>query len=388
MAKRIAVLGGGPIGIETALLLSRRGHDVVVYERGAPGAHVARWSHVRLFTPWEMNRSPWGEAAIQAAGGELLDGYPTGGEYLRSYLRPLTEATELRGRVRPLTEVVGVARRDAFKGEHIGSAERDAGPFLLALQTPDGAEWAEAEIVIDSTGVYQRPRAMGPRGLPAIGEQAAGGAIERWIPDVLDRDRDHYAARTTVVVGDGYSAVTTVHLLHELHLEEPRTRVVWLRAGTDAPYTIDPEDPLPQRVEIAEFGNRAAAGGVEGVTAVGGVMVRGVVSTGDRWQVDVGDEVFDVDRIVSNTGYRPDWDLTRELQVHHCWASEGPMKLAATLLASAGADCLDQVMPGIDTMRSPEPGFWVLGAKSYGRNSNFLLRVGLEQAEALADELG
>ncbi len=30
-------------------------------------------------------------------------------------------------------------------------------------------------------------------------------------------------------------------------------------------------------------------------------------------------------------------------------------------------------------MRNPEPGFFIIGAKSYGRDSRFLIHLGLEQ---------
>jgi hypothetical protein len=30
-------------------------------------------------------------------------------------------------------------------------------------------------------------------------------------------------------------------------------------------------------------------------------------------------------------------------------------------------------------LTNPEPGFFILGAKSYGRNNTFLMRVGWEQ---------
>ena len=43
------------------------------------------------------------------------------------------------------------------------------------------------------------------------------------------------------------------------------------------------------------------------------------------------------------------------------------------------ADCLTQEPKGPDVMRNPEPGFFILGAKSYGRNSHFLIHLGLEQ---------
>lgn len=70
------------------------------------------------------------------------------------------------------------------------------------------------------------------------------------------------------------------------------------------------------------------------------------------------------------------------------------MKLAASLLAArvaasssgdgaAAGDCLAQAKPGPDLLRTPEPRFFVVGAKSYGRNSAFLLTLGHAQVEAV-----
>ena len=78
-------------------------------------------------------------------------------------------------------------------------------------------------------------------------------------------------------------------------------------------------------------------------------------------------------------GYTPCGELYRELQVHECYASLGPMALAAALLKHAGGDCLAVPPQGAAALRNPEPNFYLLGAKSYGRNSGFLLRTGFEQ---------
>jgi hypothetical protein len=86
-----------------------------------------------------------------------------------------------------------------------------------------------------------------------------------------------------------------------------------------------------------------------------------------------------VDRIIANVGYTPDTSLYRELQVHECYASLGPMKLATALLKQGNVDCLQVSPGGPDSLGNPEPNFWILGAKSYGRNSNFLLRTGFDQ---------
>ena len=86
-----------------------------------------------------------------------------------------------------------------------------------------------------------------------------------------------------------------------------------------------------------------------------------------------------VDRVVANVGFMPDSILSRELQVQECPASQGPTGVAAALAKQAGADCLTTAPCGPAALKTTEPNFYVLGAKSYGRNSHFLLRNGFEQ---------
>jgi hypothetical protein len=95
------------------------------------------------------------------------------------------------------------------------------------------------------------------------------------------------------------------------------------------------------------------------------------------------ERTWEADRVIANVGFTPDTDLYRELQVHECYASLGPMGLAAALLQHAGGDCLAVPGQGAATLRCPEPNFYILGAKSYGRNSTFLLRTGFEQVRAV-----
>jgi hypothetical protein len=98
---------------------------------------------------------------------------------------------------------------------------------------------------------------------------------------------------------------------------------------------------------------------------------------------------IEVDRILSLTGYVGDHKLYRQLQVHECYATSGPMKLAAALLgAGSGGGCLDQTTHGAETLVNPEPGFFLLGSKSYGRNTTFLMRVGWQQVDEVFDLLG
>ena len=94
-----------------------------------------------------------------------------------------------------------------------------------------------------------------------------------------------------------------------------------------------------------------------------------------------------VDRIIANVGYRPDRSIYEELHVHECYATQGPIKLAAKLLGETSGDCLAQMSYGGDVLKNPEPNFFILGSKSYGRNSNFLLKVGIEQVRDVLTHL-
>ena len=64
------------------------------------------------------------------------------------------------------------------------------------------------------------------------------------------------------------------------------------------------------------------------------------------------------------------------------------MKFAAALLASSSVDCLTETGHGAATLENPEPNFFILGEKSYGRNTNFLMRVGWEQVDDVFSLLG
>ena len=68
--KRIAIVGAGPVGLEAALYGATRGHDVALYERGRIAEHVRQWAHVKLFSPFEINRSPLGLQALREQGLE------------------------------------------------------------------------------------------------------------------------------------------------------------------------------------------------------------------------------------------------------------------------------------------------------------------------------
>jgi hypothetical protein len=383
---RIAILGAGPTGLEAALAAAEAGHPFTLYEAAPTVAgNVRAWGHVRLFTPWEMNVSPRMRRHLEAAGGEVPSGSecPTGNDLAVRLLEPLAALPEIAPNLQLGVRVLGIGREGLLKHEEIATPERGRHPFRLLLTDASGREWTEgADVVIDATGTWGNPNSLGDGGIPAPGERAFADGIRRDIPD-LTAERDDWAGRTVLLAGSGHSAQTAVRALAELAQEAPGTRVIWALRNPEPSWGTHDGDPLPARAALAASAAGLAGGASTAVEARRGVVVEAVAKSDGRFEVTLrngaGPERIAVDRILALTGAVGDHALYRQLQVHECYATCGPIKLAAALLGSGNADCLTQTTHGADTLANPEPSFFILGAKSYGRNNTFLMRIGWEQ---------
>lgn len=390
---RMAVLGAGPVGLEAALAAVERGYDVRVYESGSrPAANVRAWGHVRLFTPWRMNLSPRMRAALEDSGAVPdVDGdeTPTGHELADAVFDRLWATEPLRDGLRCGVRVAAVGRENTLKHEEIGTPVRGSRPFRLLLRASEGGrEWVEhADVVLDCTGKYGHPNTLGDGGIPAPGEATLADRIHRAIPDP-QREAGAWEDRTVLLAGAGHSAQTAALTLAGLAERRPATRVVWAVRREAPDWGAVPDDSLPVRAALTRDARALAGGASPAVEAVEGAVVDALEDDGGRTTVTLrhvdgtrGRVV--VDRILSLTGGVGDHGIYRQLQVHECYATSGPMKLSAALLGASSADCLEQESHGADTLVNPEPGFFLLGDKSYGRNNTFLMRTGWAQVDEI-----
>lgn len=388
---KIAILGAGPVGLETALYARFLGYDVVIYERGRIAEHVQQWGHVPMFSPFGMNRSPLGLAALLAQDETYAppgdDALLTGAEYFERYLRPLAESDLLVDSLRLGHEVLSIGRENFLKGELPGREERGEFDFRLLVRDASGQEIIEhADVMIDTSGVFGQANWLGCAGIPAPGERALRDAIDYRLPDILGSEREHFAGQHTLVIGAGFSAATNIVALTRLALEAPGTRITWITrrepsGGNSGPITVIDNDRLGGRKTLALQANAACAAD-DGVDYWPLTDIESVRREGGQFVVEVSGQhegTFLFDRILANVGFRPDNRVYEELQIHQCYASDGPMKLAASLQGQSPIDCLEQTSAGPPSLLNPEPNFYILGAKSYGRNSAFLISLGLQQ---------
>lgn len=370
---RIAVLGAGPIGLEAALCGRQAGFPVTIYEKGDVAEHLHSWGHVRLFSPFGSNVTTLGIEAIKRehpqhklpSNSDII----SGNEFREAYLLPLSLTSLLAETLKTKTHVVGIGRAGYWKIDPATDAKRANSPFRLLVRDDKNVERIdEADIVLDCTGTYSRHAWIGNGGIPALGEIAAEKQISYNVDDILGSKKAHYSGKSILVVGGGYSAATTVCNLAQLAEQNAATWVIWLtRSAKSTPMPRNPADIFRERERLSARANNLATRGDGNLEHVAQAMVEEVTSHGPdkgfRVSAKCGGKpmTWEIDRLIGNVGYLPDHLLTRELHVGEF--ANGQIKFA-------------------------EPGYFVLGQKSFGRDSNFLLKRGHEQVKEVFASLG
>jgi thioredoxin reductase len=381
----VAVIGAGPVGLAAAAHLVSHGIAANLYEAGASvAANVASWGHVRLFSPWRLNIDPAARALLHDHGWQEPpgDALPTGQDLLDGYLEPLASVPAIAQRLHTKTRVLSVGRQGADK---VVTRERAARPFALTVANGSGPARIElARAVIDASGTWQNPNPLGASGNPAIGEREHHSRIAFGVPDVLRHDRATYADRRVLVVGGGHSAANVLLDLARLCESEPQTHITWAVRGESLARVIGGgrADKLAARGKLGlDLAALMDAKRIELVLGFGTESVQeaegGVTVTGTGGRV-----LGPFDRIVVATGQRPDLDMTRELRLDldpwlECPRALGPM--IDPNLHSCGT-----VPPhGYRELAHPEPDYFAVGIKSYGRAPTFLMATGYEQVRSV-----
>jgi len=155
------------------------------------------------------------------------------------------------------------------------------------------------------------------------------------------------------------------------------------------PYCSNPEDPLEQRRQLADNVNQIYTDRRIFTEIYTNTVVTKFTSSTSSTTADITLDtsppqiLHNIDYVIVNTGSQPDRSLYANLNVQECYRTKGPLALAVKLLSSSHADCLKQTSHGSNSMLTTEKNFFIVGIKSYGKQTNFLMKIGFEQVSEI-----
>ena len=306
---------------------------------------------------------------------------------MRDYLAPLAALPEIALNLKLGATVKAVTRQGHDK---VANEGREGSPFVVLYEDAGGEHRVLAKAVIDASGTWSRPNPIGVDGLPVPGEREAAGGIAYGIPDVVGVEREKYAGKRVLVIGGGHSAINVALALMELQNEAPATEIYWAlrRSGVERLLGGGLNDQLPERGALGLAARQAMQDGR--LNMLTPFAVERIAAKEDRLEIEA---VLDgkpfsltVDRIVVATGFRPDLSFLTELRVALDPAVEAP-PLLAPLIDPNFHSCGTVPPHGIEELAHPEPGFVIVGSKSYGRAPTFLMATGYEQVRSVVAEI-
>jgi glycine/D-amino acid oxidase-like deaminating enzyme len=164
----IAVIGGGPCGVEAALYARFLGYSVELYDMHKVGDSLVQWGDRSMNIPWRALVSSLGLAAMEAHEHPLpeLDRIPTYREYVESYLLPIARNDLLYSTVSVHTRALSISRLGCDENEAISIERRAEQEFRLLLSSSQRGQFSQVvDIVLDCSGNQSVRRGLATGGI-------------------------------------------------------------------------------------------------------------------------------------------------------------------------------------------------------------------------------
>ena len=344
----VAIVGGGPVGVEAALYARFLGYSVLVFEAAKVGDRQLAWGAVPMPGPWSEVTSALGRAALEAQGSTggwtSADVVPNHRQFVEEYLLPLARTDLLYDSMHIHAPVISVSRTGCADAAQATAQRRAEQEFRVLIESQQRGQFSQlVDIVLDCSGL-QTGRGLASGGGMAVGESRLAEEILPGKVDVLGKRRQQLADRHTLLFGRDASAIGNALDFTELIAQSPQTRLTWIVPKDIA--TRDPLDlPAPAVGPAAERLGELLANRYPGVVCLPAWGIESLQQHDRGWsvRVQVGEEEtldLQAESLINCRTPRADWSFIAGLQLPGSIRDDGV---------------------------SLEPHYYVLGEKGLGR---------------------
>lgn len=361
MTTPIAIIGAGPIGLALAAKLSKSKTDFILLEKGkSVGANILEWGQVELFSTWENSVDKDAQTILEKNRVALpqLSQFPTGAALVNQYLQPLANTPQLVTKIKIDSEVHSIFYND----------KKEASYFDIDFTQHGISKNIKAKIVIDASGTWGNFN-------PIIASKITNKNIFYGIPDTSNEMAKTYSNKAVAVVGNGHSAMNSLQALAKLELQ----KLTWIIRG---------DEPKFGKSKVGGQ-SRGLEENIQTLINQGRITLRNNFTIKEIEEVDgrlnlrneTETAITALDKLVVNIGFYPNHSIVSnfDLQLDSLYGC--PKNLSDKI--NPKLHSCSTVSYHFSDLKIADCDYYVVGMKSFGKASNFLLSSGYKILDGL-----
>ena len=356
------IIGAGPMGLALAARLMKKDIPFLVLEKGSsPGNNMRQWGHVPLFTNWAESVDPLSMELLEERGVSfhLPDSLPRGAEFAKEYLGRIATIIPDH-QIQCKAEVSSIQYNSSSKSFEV--RYEDGGDHMMVRST----------FLFDASGTWQSPTPLLPH------QDSLLPTPETNIPTTEDIGTIAEESRVAVI-GGGHSAMNSLLFLSE----RKELKLCWL---------IRAEQP---RFGKSKVGGKSAQleKQIQSLISDGRVELITNFDTQSIEQSDGsftilsqnGQRVEGIHKIISNIGFSPDHGLVKNFELRLDDTYDCPFHLSDKI--NPALHSCDSVSYGFQDTLATDLPYYLIGSKTFGKASNFLLSKGYSILDEMMESI-
>jgi len=350
--KQVVIIGAGPIGLAMAARLVESKISFLIIERGiSVGANILEWGDVQLFTDWQESVDYRSYQLFKKfdASISLPSQNPTGKELTNDFLIGLSSVPPIKENLVLESTVTKIKYKSASSLFEVNYIQHGSERKI------------HSDIVIDASGTWNNLNTLGDH------ESKVDPFVYYGIPD-KEMIAKEMNSGTIAVVGNGHSAMNSLmslsahsnaELLWIIRSQEPRMGKSKVGGKSDLLEELVSQLLQTSRVKLV---NNFSIKSVE--VEEGQLNLRKNESS----------NLIEVDKLIINAGAKPNYSFLDniELRLDHKYQVAIPL---SDRIDPSKHSC-DTVSYTLDDTLLTDIPYYVVGMKSFGKASNFLLSSG------------
>lgn len=359
----VVIIGAGPIGIAIAARLVFSKRSFIVLEKGeSVGANILEWGHVSLFSNWQESVDSKCHKLLneQASISYALEDFPTGNEFVHQYLQPIANHPLLKNNIQLNSKV------------HTVSFDNVTNNFTITYHQNKECRMVKSKVVIDASGTWGNYNKLVENYADLFGYACFNIPNSKQITD-------YFQNATIAIIGNGHSAMNSIALVSQYS----NAVIYWILRNDEPNFGNSKVDGKSKKLETEVIHylkqNR--------IRLIKNFSLKHIFQVKNQLNLvsEVSKSLTGIDFLIQNIGANADYSFLQNIPLNLEPTLNIPKNLAKKIDPKLHT-CNTLKYTFQDTLIS-EIDYYVVGMKSFGKASNFLLSSGYKILDELVDRL-